>query len=222
MALPAGHAHAHSVDTSSKPRPVGSSGRSVPTMARWRVFLLLGVIVVAGMLLLFRPPARLGPIGSPLAGAACLGLVSLAMIRRPAVLVVVVTVAAAALGVVGGFGAWYLDRYPGNPELHGAIAAVAPPGFREDKASRYECDFGCSPSASRTYTGTGSVSAVAEQQVVRMRRACYTDAALRVVEADTFTISGTCVAKDIALDVSVTTQGTGVVLRMTAEQRIDS
>lgn len=185
------------------------------------MFLLLGVIVVAGMLLLFRPPARLGPIGTALAGAAGLGLVSVAMIRRPAALVVVVTVAAAALGVVGGFGAWYLDRYPGNPELHSAIAAVAPPGFREDKASRYECDFGCSPSASRTYTGTGSASAVAEQQVVRMRRACYTDAALRVGQADTFTISGTCIAKDIALDASVTTQGTGVVLRMTAEQRID-
>ncbi len=76
------------------------------------------------------------------------------------------------------------------------------------------------PSASRTYTGPGSVTAVAEQQVVRMRRACYTDAALLLTEPDTVTISGTCAPKDIGIGigVSVTTQGTGVLLRMATEQ----
>lgn len=219
MAFPAEHAHAQIVDTNSQPRPDGHSGQSAPTMARWRIFLLLGVVVVGGLLLILCPPARLGPIGSPLAGATGLGLISVAMIRRPAVLVVIVTVVATAAGVVGGFGAWYFDRYPGNLALHSAIVAVVPPGFKEDKAFRYECNFGCSPSASRTYTGPGSVMAVAEQQVVRMRRACYTDAALRLAEPATVTISGTCAANDIDIAVSVTTQGTGVLLRMTADQR---
>lgn len=219
MAFPAEHAHAQIVDTNSQPRTDGSPWQSSPTMARWRIFLVLGVIVVGGILLIFRPPARLGPIASPLAGAAGLGLISVAMIRRPAALVVIVTVVGAAAGAVGGIGAWYIDRYPGNPELHSAIAAVAPPGFKEDKASRYECDFGCSPSASRTYAGPGSVTAVAEQQVVRMRRACYTDAALHLAGPDTVTISGTCAAKNIDIRVSATTQGNGVLLRMTADQR---
>lgn len=220
MALPVRHAHPHLVNTFSHARPDRFSGHRVTTMARWRIFLLVGVAVVGVLLMLLRPPARLGPIASPLAGAAGLGLVSVALIRRPAALVVIVTVVAAAAGVVGGFGAWYLDRYPGIPELHSAIAAVAPPGFKEDKASRTECNFGCSPSASRTYIGTGTVTAVAEQQVVRMRRACYSDAALRLAGPDRVTMSGTCAKNDIDLGVSVTALGNRVLVGMTAEQRI--
>ncbi len=189
-------------------------------MARWRIALLLAVVTFGGLLLLVRPPARLGPWGSPLVFAAGFVLFAVAMFRGSRIALAALLVIVAVPGVVVGFAAWYLDRYPGQGALDAEITSIVPAGFGEDTAARQECDgWGCSDHVIRTFTGPGSASAVTDGLAVRMRQACYRDAARPTDGSTSATLKGTCERHDMVLEAWITQQGPDVLLVLGAYPR---
>lgn len=172
--------------------------------------------------LALKSPARLGPEGSAALFGTALAVAAAALLRGHVVVRVLVTVLAAIVGVVGGFAFWFFDRYPGKSELDSAIADVGvPSGFREDRPALEGCDgpIGCSTHATRSYAGAGSVETVMAEMVVRLRRACYTDAAPVVVAPASNALSGICRPRDIEMSVGVVQQGGEVVVSFYATPR---
>jgi len=165
----------------------------------------------------------MGPAGAALVLAVGAGVFGGALLKSPVWARVLVASIAFILGAGAGYFAWFLDRYPGVAELERAVVAVGiPPGFTEDRelrAGQNNFPFG-ETFHTRSFRGTGTPEALIAQMIDRLRRTCYSDAAVRPPGGPGFVVvAGVCRDLDVDMIVTIQSQEPGLLLVLTALPR---
>jgi len=178
--------------------------------ANWRVVVSLAVPAAVVALFLVLPPADLGPrVSAAVVGGAA---VALSLTRFPTSVTPRVALAAtlglfaSGIGFVMGLG-WHIG--PSQHDLSRAVSGIGVPGGFV-KSDDYGCDSGpfCPETVyTRSYFGTGSVAALADTMLARMRKACFTDATIgpggSFSTVASLVVSGTCTSRHARVDVGI-------------------
>jgi len=177
---------------------------------RWRTLVALAVLAFVVALFSVVRPAELGPWISAVVVGGALVVLAVTLARWTRTARVAIAAASGLAGAVGGFVLGLgLDIGPTSHQLSRAVSAIGvPAGF--ERSGDYSCDLGpfCPETVyTRDYVGSGSVAAVADTMLARMRKACFTDSVIgpggSFSTTSAFVVSGTCSKRDAAVRIGI-------------------